>query len=214
MRNLIMSVVAGLALLVAGQPLVAQVCTGNPALGGARTANVGIGASVYDGGKTYSAGAIFGSEWFFGGSYGYSTIDDSDLTSNELSAQAGWETETEAGLTLCPRAQLGYSFGLELGTADMTMWTAAPGVSAGYRTPLSPTVDLVPTGTVSLLYQRATIDDGAESVSDSETYGLLSGGLSFIIDQRFSVAPSVSVPVGLDGGSTSFGVGAMVGVGN
>lgn len=214
MRNLIMSMAGAVALLFAGQPLAAQVCAGNPALDGARVANVGAGASVYDDGKTYTAGAVFGSEWFYGGSVGYNTIDDVDLSSKSLGGQVGWETEMESGLALCPGAEVGYSFGMDLGTADMTSWTVAPGLSAGYRTALSETLDLVPTGSVSLLYWNATIDDGVDPVSDSETFGMISGGVSFLFDGRWSVGPSVAVPVGRDGGSTSFGIGAMVGVGN
>lgn len=214
MRNLVTWVVAGLALLLPSQPLVAQVCAGNPALNGVRTANVGLGASVYDGGKAYTAGATFGSEWFFGGSYGYTAANDTDVSSNEVAAQAGWQAETDAGLALCPRAELAYNFGMEFGSTDITSWSIAPGVSAGYESALSETVSIIPTGSVFLLYENATIDDGVTSRNESETYGMVAGGLSFIFNDAFSVAPSVSVPVGLDGGVTSFGIGAMVGVGN
>ena len=54
------------------------------------------------------------------------------------------------------------------------------------------------------------MDDGTSSASDSESYGLLTLGTGFVFNSRFSLNPSITLPIGLDGGNSSFGLmGAM-----
>jgi hypothetical protein len=74
----------------------------------------------------------------------------------------------------------------------------------------NPQLRFVPTASFQFANTRATVDDGTNSASDSESYGLLTLGTGFVFNSRFSLNPSVSFPLGLDGADASFGLlGAM-----
>jgi hypothetical protein len=71
-------------------------------------------------------------------------------------------------------------------------------------------VRILPNASFQFASTRATLDNGTTSSSDSQSYGLLTLGTGFVFNSRFSLNPSVSFPIGLDGGNTSFGfIGAM-----
>lgn len=80
---------------------------------------------------------------------------------------------------------------------------------------VSQTLSVVPTGSGSLVYQDLNADAGiGGEASESETYGMIGFGLGLIVNDLFGFGPSVSFPVGLDGGDTRFGLSATVGIGN
>jgi hypothetical protein len=59
-----------------------------------------------------------------------------------------------------------------------------------------------------------TASDGNVSESESETYGLLSGGLSLVFSPALLVRPFITVPFGLPGNNDpSYGVGISFGFG-
>ena len=74
-------------------------------------------------------------------------------------------------------------------------------------------MQILPNAAFQFANTRATIDDGTTSTSGSESYGLLTLGTGFVFHSRFSVNPSISIPVGLDGSSTSFGLGGAINFG-
>lgn len=201
--------------MLAAQPAAAQICSGQPTLQGARSVNVSSGASFFDGGKTYGANFTVGSEWLVGGGFGYTDFDDTTLSQKTISGVAGWEYEDGSGFAACPNLGASYGFGLELSGVDLTSWTISPGVSLGYEAMVSQTLSVVPTGSGSLVYQDLTADAGiGGEASDSETYGMIGLGLGLIVNDLFGFGPSVSFPLGLDGGDTRFGLSATVGIGN
>ena len=92
----------------------------------------------------------------------------------------------------------------------MSSRTFAFGASLGALVNKSSQVQILPNAAFQFANTRNTLDDGTTSASGSESYGLLTLGTGFVFHSRFSVNPSISIPVGLDGSSTSFGlVGAM-----
>jgi hypothetical protein len=68
----------------------------------------------------------------------------------------------------------------------------------------------VPNAAFQFANTRATADDGTTSASNSESYALLTLGTGFVFNSRFSLNPSINLPIGLDGADASFGLmGAM-----
>src|SRR2546426_839554 len=86
---------------------------------------------------------------------------------------------------------------------------AAVGGLVGHSTQMQ----ILPNASFQFANTRATADDGTTSASASETYGLLTLGTGFVFSSRFSVNPSVSFPMGLDGSSTTFGLSAAMNFG-
>lgn len=215
MRSL--SVVTALLLgsLLTAEPLIGQVCGGSPTLQGDRSVNVGLGADFFDGGKSFSGGVTVGSQWLVAANFGFTDFDETTVSQKSLSGGFGWEYQGESGLAVCPQAQVRYGFGMELGGADLTSWILGPGISLGFETDLSDAISVIPTGSAFVVYEDLTADLGVGGeFSESETYGVLSLGLGFVVNDRFSFGPSVGMPVGRDGGDTSFGLSTTVGMGN
>lgn len=214
-KRLFSSVAICVGTMLAAQPAAAQICSGAPTLQGTRSLNVSSGASFFDGGKTYGASFTAGSNWLVGGGFGYTDFDDTTLSLKTISGSAGWEYEDGSGFAACPNLGASYGFGLELSGVDLTSWTISPGVSLGYEAVVSQTLSVVPTGSGSLVYQDLNADAGiGGEASESETYGMIGLGLGLIVNDLFGFGPSVSFPVGLDGGDTRFGLSATVGIGN
>jgi hypothetical protein len=92
----------------------------------------------------------------------------------------------------------------------MSSRTFAFGGSVGVGVGGSSQVRILPNASFQFANTRATLDNGTISSSASESYGLLTLGSGFVFNSRFSLNPSLSFPVGLDGGDVSFGlIGAM-----
>jgi hypothetical protein len=75
-------------------------------------------------------------------------------------------------------------------------------------------MQIVPTGGFGLAYLKVKADNGTTSSSGSETYGLLNLGVGMIFNSQIAVRPGISVPLGLDGGETSFGLTVGYNFGN
>ena len=93
---------------------------------------------------------------------------------------------------------------------DLSGRTLSFGASVGALLGRNPLLRFVPNAAFQFANTRATVDDGTNSASNSESYALLTLGTGFVFNSRFSLNPSISLPIGLDGANASFGLmGAM-----
>ena len=97
---------------------------------------------------------------------------------------------------------------------DMSSRTFAFGAALGGQVGRNPRVQILPNASFQFANTRISMDDGTDSVSGSESYGLLTLGTGFVFNSRYSLNPSVSVPVGLDGSSASFGLAGAINFGH
>ena len=92
----------------------------------------------------------------------------------------------------------------------MSSRTFSAGAAIGAQLGNNPQLQIVPNASFQFANTRLSVDDGTTSASGSESYGLLTLSTGFVFNSRFSLNPSINIPVGLDGSSTSFGLaGAM-----
>jgi hypothetical protein len=118
---------------------------------------------------------------------------------------------------LCPVANFGIGMGpKDVGGSgvDMSTMTGGMGLSLGTSLPGGPRMQIVPAGGLGLAYLKVKADDGTTSASNSETYGVMNLGVGFIFNSQIAVRPGISVPLGLDGGETSFGLTVGYNFGN
>jgi hypothetical protein len=197
MRRALTLVLAALALQSGN--VAAQICLGRPALGANSVANFGAGASFFDGGEAYGARVGFGGQLFGLAAFDYYDPDATDLSLKSLGAGVGYDVTSGESVSVCPGVVATYAFGLEILGVDFTALEIAPGVAVGLVSELSPTVSVAPFGQVAFVYTRATVDAGplGEQTED-ETAGLLGLGISLIFNDRFSVGPSVLMPIARD----------------
>jgi hypothetical protein len=194
----------------------AQTCVGMPSFS--------TGQMQVSGGGAFADGMNS-----FGGSFGYGTpkalygkagvgttsYDALNGSSFDLNLGGGYQVPLKSSrmAQLCPVANLSIGSGPKnvVGSGvDMSSRTFSFGAAVGGLVGHSSQMQILPNASFQLANTRATADDGTTSASASESYGILTLGTGFVFSSRFSVNPSVSIPVGLDGSSTLFGLSAAM----
>ena len=195
-----------------GTRAAAQTCVGMPSFSSGQM-QVAAGGSFADGassfGGTFGYGAPQGLYGKAGlGSTSYDAFDGSSL---DINLGGGYQIplQTSRKAELCPVASLSLNSGPNdvLGTGvDISGRTFAFGASVGALVGNSTQMQILPNASFQFANTRATLDDGTDSVSGSESYALLTLGTGFVFNSRYSLNPSINIPVGLDGSSASFGL--------
>lgn len=213
-RTLLLSLALPFTLLAT--QAAAQTCVGMPSFATGKMQIAG-GGNFADG--TSSFGGTFGygaPKGLYGkAGIGTTSYDGFDGSSFDLNFGGGYQIPLQASRVaqLCPVANLSIGSGPNdiLGAGvDMSSRTVAFGAAVGALVGHSTQVRIVPNASFQFANTRISMDDGTTSASGSESYALLTLGTGFVFNSRFSLNPSINIPMGLDGGSTSFGLmGAM-----
>jgi hypothetical protein len=207
------SLVVSLALLaIIRAPAVAQTCQGLASFSSGQMQTTG-NATFGNGMDTFGATLAYGQPaGAFGGiGLGTTSIDAFNASSVDLGIAGGYQMTTGKAnkIHLCPVANFGFGMGPKnVGGSgvDMSRTMGGMGVAVGTSLPGSPRMQIVPTGGLGLAYLKVKADDGTTSSSASETYGLMNLGVGFIFNSQIAVRPLLSIPLGLNGGETSFGL--------
>lgn len=213
-RGRLAAAVASLALLsLAAAPLHAQRCLGFPGFAGQP---LRLGGTLTTGSDVTTLGAdlAFGqAAGAFGGvGIGVADFDNTDesalLISGTIGTQMalGTASSTSAGAQLCPVASLEYQAGPSIGNVDISGLLLRGGVSLGTSIAMAQTVRLAPFGTLSVGYARSSISSPSLDESDSEVGGVIDLGAGVIFNNKFTIRPSVMIPVGFDDSDARFGL--------
>jgi hypothetical protein len=197
----------------------AQTCVGMPSFSSGRMQVTG-GGSFMDGASSFGGTFGYGTPKGLYGKAGVGTTsyDALDGSSFDLNVGGGYQIPLQTSRTaeLCPVASLSIGSGPNdvFGSGvDMSSRTFAFGAAIGALVGHSSRMQILPNASFQLANARVSVDDGTNSTAGSESYGLLTLGTGFVINSRFSVNPSISVPVGLDGSSASFGLSGAINFG-
>jgi len=216
-RTLLLSLVLPLTLLATRA--AAQTCVGMPSFSSGQMQIAG-GGSFADGTNSFGGTFGYGTPKALYGKAGIGTTsyDGFNGSSFDLSVGGGYQVplKTNRMAQLCPVANLSIGSGPKnvLGSGvDMSSRTFSFGAAVGGLVGHSTQMQILPNASFQFANTRATADDGTTSASASESYGLLTLGTGFVFSSRFSVNPSVSIPMGLDGSSTTFGLSAAMNFG-
>lgn len=193
----------------------AQTCLG---LASFDTHPVRLGASVGSQDDLTSLGlnVNFGQrQGAFGGvGVGLTQFDDDDIDEDAttISGSLGYQiplgtnTRSGRGPQVCPIGAVGYTIGPDVGNIDTRVLSLQGGFALGAPIELTPAVRLTPFGALSLLHQRLSItsDDDDNEINDNESGGLLDLGAGLIFNDRFTIRPSLNIPIGFDEADTGF----------
>ncbi len=143
----------------------------------------------------------------FGVGYQVSASAENRLRRNSVYQPSG----NLRGIQFCPVAAFEYQKGPEfdfLGeNIDLSAISLSAGLSLGVPIVAGTTLQLIPVGGVALAYTKVTADATSfPSQSDSETYGIISLGLGFLMNETLSIKPFVGIPVGLEGADPRLGI--------
>jgi hypothetical protein len=194
----------------------AQTCVGMPSFSSGQMQLAG-GGQFADGASSFGGTFGYGApKGLYGkAGIGSTSYDGLDGSSFDFGVGGGYQVPLHSSrmAELCPVASLSLGSGPNdvLGSGvDMSSRTFAFGASVGALVNRNPQVRILPNASFQFANSRVKLDDGTDSAADSQSYGLLSLGTGFVFNSRFSLNPSISIPVGLDGGDASFGlIGAM-----
>ena len=197
----------------------AQTCVGMPSFASGQMQVAG-GGQFADGANSFAGSFGYGmpKNVYGKASVGTTSYDGLEASSLDFGVAGGYQIALESKRTaeVCPVASLNFGRGPnDVGGSgvDLSSRTFAFGASLGALVNHDATVQILPNASFQFANTRNTIDDGTTSASGSESYGLLTLGTGFVFHSRFSVNPSISIPVGLDGSSTSFGLGGALNFG-
>lgn len=214
-RARLVACLAAAALLPLAQAS-AQTCTGaasfrNPV----RVAGIlGTGDNV----TTIGADLLFGTpEGPFGGvGVALDDFDGLDESATTIQGTLGYQVpigtsrRNAGGPTFCPIATLGYTLGPDYRSSGVDYESRTLGASAGFSVgapvALTPAVNLVPFGGLRLIYARNMVSVANSDVDtkNTDSYGALDLGAGLTFNDRFTVRPAVSIPIGLDNADSRF----------
>ena len=181
----------------------AQTCVGMPSFSSGQMQLAG-GGQFADGVSSFGGTFGYGTPKALYGKAGVGTTsyDSFDGSSFDFNVGGGYQIPLHTSRTaeLCPVANLSIGSGPKdvLGTGtDISSRTLAFGASVGALLGRNPQLRILPNASFQFANTHATVDDGTNSASDSESYALLSLGTGFVFNSRFSLNPSISFPIGL-----------------
>lgn len=211
--------ILAIALTLLATPIVvnAQTCLGLAPFSAGRVQLAATGDFGNDS-KAFAANLSFGSSaGAFGGvSVGTVSYEEFDGNTTTLGGQLGWQVPigTENRVHLCPVGGAGYGVGpdnIEGSGTDLSSWTAFFGLQFGFATGSNPQFRIVPTAGAALAYSKIELDGGLlGGFEESDTFGIFTLGLGFVVNTRVSILPSVDVPVGLEEADPVFGIAVGV----
>lgn len=210
---------AVLVTLFESTAVVAQVCGGFPSFQGRPIQIVGA-AAFNDNSKMFGGGVGFGGAGAFG-SLELSTthIDAFDASAFGIGGGVGYQVRLDKRGTvqLCPAVGVEFAMGPKdiQGTGiDYSETDISLGVAVGVVAARTEQVDVVPTGSIAFANADGKLKDASgNSVSNSESFGVVGLGIGFVFSHQVSIKPAVSIPFGVDGASSTFGVTLAVNFG-
>jgi hypothetical protein len=197
----------------------AQTCVGMPAFSSGHM-QVAAGGGFADGTSSFLGTFGYGTPRSFYGKAGLGSTSYDGLSGSsfDFSVGGGYQVPLHSKKTaeLCPVANLTIGSGPNdvLGTgADLSSRTFSFGAAVGGFVGHSTQMQIVPNASFQLANSHTSMDDGTTRASGSESYGLLTLGTGFVFNSRYSLNPSIGIPVGLSGSSASFGLSGAINFG-
>ena len=188
-----------------GAKAAAQTCVGMPSFSSGHMQVAG-GGPFADGSSSFGGTFGYGTPKSLYGKAGIGTTsyDGFDGSSFDFDVSGGYQVPLHAKQTAEALSHCQPEPGLRPERRSAAAWIcrAARSRSAprSARWWANPQLQIVPNASFQFANTRNTVDDGTTSASGSESYGLLTVGTGFVFNSRFSLNPSISFPIGLDGG--------------
>lgn len=201
--------VAAVATLLPITGAGAQACLGLASLA-SRPTNLTTSALITDGAKALDVRFGFGSSIAFGGvSAQLVDFDNVDGTAKGIGIDGGlsYLAGASRNVSVCPLGTLSYTRNPDVGNTESSETAGTAGIAIGAVVGSTSSIRFIPFGSLQAAYSRFSVESGNTSGSNSETYGLLGGGMSLVLSPTVLVRPSVTIPLGLDGADPTYGIG-------
>ena len=216
-RSRLLSSLFAAAACIAPSVLSAQACLGNPSFS-TNHLQVNAGASFDPSTTTFGGEFVGGSETLFTGlTVGGATYDGISGATLLAGARAGFQVPVTNGTwQVCPIVGAEVGFGpADLGgdRSDFRSRAFSFGLATGGELLRSDRIAIIPSLSVGFAYTGTTITGLLSTDTETETFGLAGAALGVVLNDRLSVRPSVSFPIGLDGADPIYGIGSSLNYG-
>jgi hypothetical protein len=210
-----------LSLLLLGPAAAeAQLCRGTAPFS-TGPVRIGAGMQFTEGAKMFNANLAFGaSKGLFGGvTVGQASYDDLDEKAKAYGAHVGYEaaigTTGKAGM--CPFASIDLNDGPDLdffgSTAELSGRQIALGISFGGIAGASPSLQVVPFGSLAYAQGRAEITFNGTTETSTQDAGILILGVGFVVNTTVTVQPTLMRAFGIEDSDPVYGVGVTLNLG-
>ena len=207
-----LSVAAVASLIFAAQSASAQLCagaasftTGRMQAGGQLLSNddyssYGIGLNVGTARGLYGGGAIANNDYDF--------VNESGLW---IGAGGGYQLRpSKTGFQICPVAAIGFGMGPDnIGGSetDLSVREMSAGAIIGKVVHREGSMQVIPTGGLSLVSTKVSLDSPAGSEDVSDTFFALNVGAGLVFNSVWTIRPMLTLPFGADDRDESISLG-------
>lgn len=204
-------------LVIASDTMLAQACTGSPSLRNNR-AQLSVVTAKADNQKAIGgAMQVATSNTLF-------AIEANSVTTQGFDKgilQVGFTTALSKAfgpIHACPFTNFSFSTPFEFRTiaeqtATLSTRTLGFGVSLGIPVAVESDIDLIPTGKITYgpAFQRMSID-GTERIAWTQWDAFIAAGVGLTLRDRFSIIPTITIPINSEDFSTVYAVQLIVGL--
>jgi hypothetical protein len=138
----------------------------------------------------------------------YDFLDESGLW---IGASGGYQLRpSKKGFQICPVAALGFGLGPDniAGTdTDMSVRQFSAGAIIGMVAHRDRDFQIIPTGGLSMVNSKVTIDGPGGSADETDTFFALDLGAGIVFNSVWTIRPMLSIPFGDDGRDESISLG-------
>jgi hypothetical protein len=206
-----LSVVAAFSLLAA-LPADAQLCAGTAPF---TTGRMQAGGQLVsnDDYSSYGVGLTLGNaRGLYGGAQlannNYDFVDESGLW---IGFGGGYQMRpAKQGFQICPVARIGLGMGPnDIGGSgtDMSVRELSAGAIIGKVAYREPNFQIIPTGGLSIVNTKVSLDSQGASADVSDTFFALDFGAGFLLSSVWTIRPMLSLPMGADDRDASYSLG-------
>lgn len=221
MTRLLLVSLTGASLAIA-TPARAQLCTGSASFARAPW-QLSAAAAFNKHAKSLGGGlGLGGSGLFVQFTAGRTTYDLFDASSFDLGVGGGYQfaLDRKGVLHLCPLASVTHGSGpndVAVGSQllNLSQNVVAVGLGIGAVAARSSATKIIPSASFAMVSTKAKASDrsSGQSITSSETLGLLELGVGFLFGEVFSLRPNVAFAFGIDQSSTTYGASMSVNFG-
>lgn len=214
MSPLVIAALATLAITGAE----AQTCEGRPGRGAGNVV-LGAGFTSGDDASQFSVGISgLGTSAYGGASIGSISYDNVSGSTTTVGGDLGYQLAagTTGRAQLCPWFGVEFGFGpndIEGTGVDLSIRSFSAGLSWGFRAVESADFAMIPSLSAGVASASVKLSDGVDELTESDTFGQIGLGIGFVFAKQFSIKPSITIPVGLEGADARLGVSASLAVG-
>lgn len=208
-------------VLCAASPSFSQTCLGRVSFGH-RPTSVSLGGAVSADAGAIGLGVAGGEARGFGG-IDLTLVDFDAVGANAIGVSGGGAREARVGrIAVCPGGSAGITFGptatVNFGEREATheegrVVRLAASVNIGAAVVDTPSIQVIPTGGMEIVYLNGTAALQDESASTTAEFGLLHVGVGLVFKRSISITPTVSVPFAIDRRRSVFSIVAAFGFG-